>query len=125
MVTKGGIVFRLMYIVFVSVLLQVYEALEHRLVVAEAAHRLRLPLISKDGEVHEEDKEEMSVLSRSSLDSTSTGITISSNSSNYTNITSINAGGSTNNVCPAGASDASDPAVGYAFYLSHLKVDLQ
>ncbi|KAI7727210.1 hypothetical protein M8C21_033509 [Ambrosia artemisiifolia] len=58
---------------------QVYEALEHRLVVAEAAQRLRLPLISKDGEVREEDIDKMSVLSRSSLDSTSTGITISSN----------------------------------------------
>ncbi|KAJ0103103.1 hypothetical protein Patl1_04182 [Pistacia atlantica] len=30
---------------------QVYETLEHRLVVAEAAQRLRLPLISKDGEI--------------------------------------------------------------------------
>ncbi|KAJ0593546.1 putative HAUS augmin-like complex subunit 4 [Helianthus annuus] len=54
---------------------QVYEALEHRLVVAEAAQRLRLPLISKDGEVREEEVEKMSVLSRSSLDSTSTSIT--------------------------------------------------
>ncbi|GJT55745.1 augmin subunit 4 [Tanacetum coccineum] len=80
--------------------------------VAEAAQRLRLPLISKDGEVHEEDIEKMSVLSRSSLDSTSTSITISSNSSNYTNITSINAGGSANNVFPTGASDMGDPAVG-------------
>nr|GEU75531.1 augmin subunit 4 [Tanacetum cinerariifolium] len=53
---------------------QVYEALEHRLVVAEAAQRLRLPLISKDGEVHEEDIEKMSVLSRSSLDSTVGGV---------------------------------------------------
>ena len=62
---------------FVSVFLQVYEALEHRLVVAEAAQRLRLPLISKDGEVHEEDIEKMSVLSRSSLDSTSTAVPVS------------------------------------------------
>ena len=54
----------------------------------------------------------MSVLSRSSLDSTSTGITISSNSSNYTNITSINAGGSINNVFLTGASDAHHPTVG-------------
>ncbi|CAH1437844.1 unnamed protein product [Lactuca virosa] len=38
----------------------VYEALEHRLVVAEAAQRLRLPLISKDGEVHEEEIEKWS-----------------------------------------------------------------
>ncbi|KAI3703831.1 hypothetical protein L1987_74026 [Smallanthus sonchifolius] len=91
---------------------QVYEALEHRLVVAEAAQRLRLPLISKDGEVNEEEIEKMSVLSRSSLDSTSTSITISSNSSNYTNISSINTSGSTNNVFPTSASDAGDPTVG-------------
>ncbi|KAI3804758.1 hypothetical protein L1987_26554 [Smallanthus sonchifolius] len=87
---------------------QVYEALEHRLVVAEAAQRLRLPLISKDGEVHEEEIEKMSLLSRSSLDSTNTSITVSSNSSNYTNISSINAGGSTTNNAP----DAGDAAVG-------------
>ncbi|GJT63990.1 hypothetical protein Tco_1015470 [Tanacetum coccineum] len=93
---------------------RVYEALEHRLVVAEAAQRLRLPLISKDGEVHEEDIEKMSVLSRTSIDSTSTSMTISSNSSNYTNVTSINVGGSTNNVFPTGASDMGDPAVQHA-----------
>ncbi|GKB93676.1 augmin subunit 4 [Tanacetum coccineum] len=80
--------------------------------VAEAAQRLRLPLISKDGEVHEEDIEKMSVLSRISIDSTSTSMTISSNSSNYKNVTSINAGGSANNVFPIGASDMGDPAVG-------------
>ncbi|XP_071730219.1 AUGMIN subunit 4 isoform X2 [Rutidosis leptorrhynchoides] len=91
---------------------QVYEALEHRLVVAEAAQRLRLPLISKDGEVHEEEIEKMSVLSRSSLDSTSTSITISSNSSNYTNMSTINTGGSTTNVFPVGTNDANDPCVG-------------
>lgn len=91
---------------------QVYEALEHRLVVAEAAQRLRLPLISKDGEVQEEEIEKMSVLSRSSLDSTGTSITISSNSSNFTNISSINTGGSTNNVFPTGASDVGDAGVG-------------
>ncbi|KAI3755872.1 hypothetical protein L1987_55681 [Smallanthus sonchifolius] len=87
---------------------QVYEALEHRLVVAEAAQRLRLPLISKDGEVYEEEIIKMSLLSRSSLDSTNTSITVSSNSSNYSNISSINAGGSTTN----NASDAGDAAVG-------------
>lgn len=66
---------------------QVYESLEHRLVVAEAAQRLRLPLISKDGEIHEEEIEKWSIMSRSSLDSTSTNFTISSssNSTNYTN----------------------------------------
>ncbi|KAG0479552.1 hypothetical protein HPP92_009966 [Vanilla planifolia] len=34
---------------------QVYESLEHRLAVAEAAQRLRLPLLSKDGEIQEEE----------------------------------------------------------------------
>ncbi|KVI02285.1 hypothetical protein Ccrd_019432 [Cynara cardunculus var. scolymus] len=91
---------------------QVYEALEHRLVVAEAAQRLRLPLISKDGEVHEEEIEKWSVLSRSSLDSTTTNVTISSNSSNYTNISAINTGSSTNNAFPTAASDVGDPGVG-------------
>ncbi|XP_039009335.1 AUGMIN subunit 4-like isoform X2 [Hibiscus syriacus] len=66
---------------------QVYETLEHRLAVAEAAQRLRLPLISKDGEIQEEEIEKWSMMSRSSLDSTSTSLTIStsSNSLNYAN----------------------------------------
>ncbi|KAM0070781.1 putative HAUS augmin-like complex subunit 4 [Helianthus debilis subsp. tardiflorus] len=88
---------------------QVYEALEHRLVVAEAAQRLRLPLISKHGQVHEEEIEKMS---RSSLDSTCTSITITSTSSNYTNVSSINTGGSTNIASPTNASDAGDFTVG-------------
>ncbi|KAL5164817.1 AUGMIN subunit 4 [Glycine soja] len=58
---------------------QVYQTLEHQMVVAEAAQRLRLPLISKDGEVHDEDIEKLSVVSRSSLDST---VSVA-NSSNY------------------------------------------
>ncbi|KAF8097323.1 hypothetical protein N665_0291s0031 [Sinapis alba] len=66
---------------------QVYETLEHRLVVAEAAQKLRLPLISDDGEIHEEEIEKWSMLSRSSLDSATTSFTISStsNSVNYAN----------------------------------------
>ncbi|KAF3517037.1 hypothetical protein DY000_02059161 [Brassica cretica] len=65
----------------------VYETLEHRLVVAEAAQKLRLPLISDDGEIHEEEIEKWSMLSRSSLDSATTSFTISSasNSVNYPN----------------------------------------
>ncbi|XP_039134101.1 AUGMIN subunit 4 [Dioscorea cayenensis subsp. rotundata] len=62
---------------------QVYEALEHRLVVAEAAQRLRLPLISKDGEIHEEEIEKWSTMS-SSLDSSIT-LSSSSNSTSYVN----------------------------------------
>uniref|UniRef100_A0A7N0UXF8 HAUS augmin-like complex subunit 4 n=2 Tax=Kalanchoe fedtschenkoi TaxID=63787 RepID=A0A7N0UXF8_KALFE len=89
---------------------QIYETLEHRLVVAEAAQRLRLPLISKDGEVHEEDIEKWSVLSRSSLDSTSTSFTItsSSNSANYTS----SAANTTTGNAPLANSDSAEPGVG-------------
>lgn len=66
---------------------QVYESLEHRLTVAEAAQRLRLPLLSNDGEIHEEEIEKLSTVSRSSFDSTATSVTpsISSNSTSYIN----------------------------------------
>ncbi|XP_047954270.1 AUGMIN subunit 4 [Salvia hispanica] len=93
---------------------QVYETLEHRMVVAEAAQKLRLPLISKDGEIHEEEIEKWSVVSRSSLDSTSTGVTISSstNSTNHTNLSAIGAGTSANIPVSFGATDSSEPEVG-------------
>lgn len=86
---------------------QVYETLEHRLVVAEAAQRLRLPLISKDGEILEDEIEKWSTMSRSSLDSTSTSATISSssNSMNYTN-TSMNSISGGNNALIAGDAEA-------------------
>ncbi|KAK0602024.1 hypothetical protein LWI29_029674 [Acer saccharum] len=42
---------------------QAYETLEHRLVVAEAAQKLRLPLVSKDGEVLEDEIEKWSTMS--------------------------------------------------------------
>nr|CAD1840767.1 unnamed protein product [Ananas comosus var. bracteatus] len=66
---------------------QVYESLEHRLTVAEAAQRLRLPLLSNDGEIHEEEIEKLSTVSRSSFDSTATSVTpsLSSNSTSYIN----------------------------------------
>lgn len=89
---------------------QVYETLEHRLVVAEAAQKLRLPLISKDGEIHEEDIEKWSIMSRSSLDSTSTSVTMSSstNSTNYATSTPSTVA----NVSPSNATDMSDPGIG-------------
>ncbi|KAL0298496.1 UNVERIFIED_CONTAM: AUGMIN subunit [Sesamum radiatum] len=92
----------------------VYEALEHQMVVAEAAQKLRLPLISKDGEIHEEEIEKWSLVSRSSLDSTSTSVTISSstNSIYYTNVSAIRAGASANNPFAIGVTDASVPEVG-------------
>ncbi|KAB1215197.1 hypothetical protein CJ030_MR4G025835 [Morella rubra] len=64
---------------------QVYKTLEHRMVIAEAAQKLRLPLNSKDGEIHEDDIERLSIMSRSSLDSTSTSVTISSSSNSTYN----------------------------------------
>lgn len=84
------------------------------MVVAEAAQRLRLPLISKDGEIHEEEIEKWSIVSRSSLDSTSTSATISSstNSTNYTNVSAIGAGAPANNPFSVGVTDASEPEVG-------------
>ncbi|GAV72918.1 hypothetical protein CFOL_v3_16406 [Cephalotus follicularis] len=90
---------------------QVYETLEHRLVVSEAAQRLRLPLISKDGEIHEEEIEKWSILSRSSIDSTSNSVTFSSssNSINYMNSSANSTAGGTNSVS---ATDAVEPGVG-------------
>lgn len=89
---------------------QVYKTLEHRMVIAEAAQKLRLPLISKDGEVQEDDIEKLSIMSRSSLDSTSTSATMSS-SSNSTNYTTANSTASVaNNAVSAG--DVVEPGVG-------------
>lgn len=90
---------------------QVYENLEHRMVVAEAAQRLRLPLISKDGEIREEEIEKCSIMSRSSLDSTSTSATISS-SSNSTNYTTPNSTISAANNSLSLASSDTEPGVG-------------
>ncbi|EEF29823.1 AUGMIN subunit 4 [Ricinus communis] len=93
---------------------QVYECLEHRLVVAEAAQKLRLPLISKDGEIHEEEIEKWSIMSRSSLDSTSTSVTISSssNSINYTISSANSTAGAANNALSLAAADSAEPGVG-------------
>ncbi|KAL9383557.1 hypothetical protein Peur_023880 [Populus x canadensis] len=93
---------------------QVYETLEHRLVVAEAAQKLRLPLISKDGEIHEEEIEKWTVMSRSSLDSTNTSVTISStsNSINYTNSSSNSTASAANNAALLTNNDSTEPGVG-------------
>lgn len=93
---------------------QIYETLEHRLVVAEAAQRLRLPIISKDGEIHEEDNEKCNVMSRSSLDSTSTSLTInsSSNSANYTGSVVNSTVGVTSTAPSLGVWDSGEPGVG-------------
>ncbi|XP_011012481.1 PREDICTED: uncharacterized protein LOC105116724 [Populus euphratica] len=93
---------------------QVYETLEHRLVVAEAAQKLRLPLISKDGEIHEEEIEKWTVMSRSSLDSTSTSVTISStsNSISYTNSSANSTASAANNAAFLTNNDSTEPGVG-------------
>lgn len=75
------------------------------MVVAEAAQRLRLPLISKDGEVREDEIEKCSIMSRSSLDST---ISSSSNSMNYT---TANSTSSAANIIMSGGADT-EPGVG-------------
>ncbi|PSR96280.1 AUGMIN subunit like [Actinidia chinensis var. chinensis] len=93
---------------------QVYEVLEHRLVVAEAAQKLRIPLISNDGEVHEEEIEKRSIMSRSSLDSTSTSVTVasSSNSTNYTNVSATSTACSASNALSSSSADAAEPGIG-------------
>ena len=75
---------------------------------------MRLPLISKDGEIHEEEIEKWSIKSRSSLDSTSTSVTItsSSNSTNYTNISAISTTGGATNALSSSTTDAAEPGVG-------------
>ncbi|CAN4125254.1 unnamed protein product [Withania somnifera] len=93
---------------------QVYEALEHRMVVAEAAQRLRLPLISKDGEINEEEIEKWSILSRSSFDSTSTSITLSSssNSTYQANASAVGAVPAASSASTTSTTDATEPDVG-------------
>lgn len=75
---------------------------------------MRLPLLSKDGEIHEEEIEKWSIMSRSSLDSTSTSVTISSssNSTNYTTSLLNSTAGVANNALPVSSTDAVEPGVG-------------
>lgn len=61
-----------------------YDALEQRLVVAEATQRLRLPLLSKDGDLPEDDNQEWGNVSRSSFDSTTTSLSLSTITSVHT-----------------------------------------
>ena len=66
--------------------LQVYEALEQRLVVAESTQRLRLPFLSKDGEELPEEEIENGVLgTRTSVESTPSTTRASSINSNGSN----------------------------------------
>lgn len=92
---------------------RVYESLEQRLVVAEATQRLRLPLISKDGEIHEEDIEKYS-MTRSSFDSTCTSFTInsSSNSTTYTSSSAISGKVMANNAASLASTDTLEAGVG-------------
>ncbi|EFJ09056.1 hypothetical protein SELMODRAFT_235871 [Selaginella moellendorffii] len=64
---------------------QVYEALEERLAVAEACQRLRLPSVTKDGDILDEEAEKCSIVSKSSLDSSTTSISMSSSNTSTPN----------------------------------------
>ena len=87
-----------------------YESLEHHLAVAEAAQRLRLPLLSQDGEVHEEEIEKLSTLSRASFDSTVTSATPSSVSTSYNNYSST--GSALTAAAGSGGSELVEPGAG-------------
>lgn len=91
---------------------EVYDSLEHRLIVAEAAQRLRLPLISKDGEIHEEEIEKCSIMSRSSLDSSATSTAPSFASMSYNSSYTSNSSGILSNAVPSNSSDTVEPGVG-------------
>lgn len=82
--------------------------------VAEAAQRLRLPLLSQDGEVHEEEIEKLSTLSRSSFDSTLTSATPSSSSisTSYNNYSSTASAVTVGAAYGSGNSEAVEPGVG-------------
>ncbi|KAM3309578.1 hypothetical protein ACQJBY_030693 [Aegilops geniculata] len=93
---------------------EVYESLEHHLAVAEAAQRLRLPLLSQDGEVHEEEIEKLSTLSRVSFDSTGTSATPSSTSisTGYNNYGSTGSALTVAAVAAGGGSELVEPGAG-------------
>lgn len=82
------------------------------MIIAEATQRLRLPLLSKDGDIHEEEIEKSSILSRSSFDSTTTSFTISSTSTspNYAAATSTIS--AANNHLSLSATEVEEPEVG-------------
>ncbi|XP_031402297.1 AUGMIN subunit 4 isoform X1 [Punica granatum] len=89
-------------------------ATEMKLITITLAQRLRLPLISKDGEIHEEEIEKWSIMSRSSIDSTSTSVTISSssNSVNYTHSSATSALAVANSSLSIGNTDVGESGVG-------------
>lgn len=84
-------------------LLKVYETLEHRLLVAEASQRLRLPLLSKDGQVREEEILKCIITSRSSLDS-STSLT--------NTLANTSSSGAASTTLPLGSSDSMEDTIG-------------
>ncbi|KAM5585578.1 AUGMIN subunit 4-like [Rosa sericea] len=91
---------------------QLFETLENLMITAEAAQRLRLPLLSKDGDIHEEEIERCSIVSQSSLDSTCTSFTVgsSSNSPNYSGANST-VSAANNNLCLS-ATSVEEPGLG-------------
>ncbi|PKA47818.1 hypothetical protein AXF42_Ash020221 [Apostasia shenzhenica] len=92
---------------------QVYESLEHRLAVVEAAQRLRLPLLSKDGDVHEEEIEKWTTISLSSLDGASSiSLSSSSYSTSYNHNYADNTSGTRTGGPPPSVSDSVELGVG-------------
>ncbi|KMZ63751.1 hypothetical protein ZOSMA_39G00220 [Zostera marina] len=85
-------------------------------VVAEAAQRLRLPLLSNDGDVHEEEIEKWSGLSNSFFDSSTTSFTTNSISSLIGHNNSISSKSSKLRVSPAiipaSSTDVTEAGVG-------------
>lgn len=95
-----------------------YETLEHHLTVAEAAQRLRLPLLSKTGEIQTQEEDSEKLSSRSSFDSTTpTSISPGSTTNLYSNTTLsvTSASGSIaaiNSYNTVGSDVAADPPIG-------------
>ena len=79
------------------------------MVTAEAAQKLRLPLLSKDGDIHDEEIE--SILSQSSPNSPGTSFTIGS-SSNSPNSSGASTFSATNNNLSPRHAPVEEPALG-------------
>ncbi|RYR45467.1 hypothetical protein Ahy_A07g031293 [Arachis hypogaea] len=91
---------------------QVHKTLEHRMAVAEAAQRLRLPLIAEDGKLHEhEDIEKLSVVSRSFIDSNSSSPSATIYSSNAANYATPRSSISGVNSAFSGVVDSAEPGI--------------
>ena len=93
-------------------LFQVYDALEQRLVVAEASQRLRLPMPAKDGDVPEDDNQEWGNVSRSSFDSTTTSVSLSTTTTVHTTTASTASAGAIASGGGGAQAEIVEPGVG-------------